>query len=327
MKKILSISALFSVAALQGYGYDSSEFCVEAEALYWSMSDNFPLAVNVLMTNEDETVGDIDFASQFINVSLKKPQNNWEPGFRLGFKWTNCDCFDVKGIYTWYYNKSDTHEVGNLNEMGTLNGQWPFGEFIRSFNYNMGDLEIGKSFVFSYLVLRPFCGIRNAYLNQRHKARLTGYSETFTNNSGTVVVQEPLDYKVHQEVWGIGPRIGLDTAWGNFCGISLLANTSFSALYGRETFDLKVYTISGKLNNEIVKESLTDVDITHAFYQLIPAFQIFMGLSWNYEWRSNYGIRVKAGWESIIWWDTANILFFDKSVALQGVTAGLQFDF
>lgn len=323
MKKMITAAAmLLSVNMLSANGYDygyssGNRFSVDAEFLYWSINDNLPLGIDISL--KEATTQQFAIDEQFVDVKLKGTSETWKPGFRAGLGWSGDNCLDMKGSYTWYYNKDTDNVTGHLDV------QWPFGAFTRSLNYNLIDWELGRTFDLCSVIFRPFCGVRGAWISQKHHARLTGYTEVFTSPPGEIDL--PLDYSLTHKIWGVGPRMGVDTSWGNYGGFSILANTSFSALYGRETFNVKVVTTSAASNGQEIVENITEATVKDGGYDLVSSFQMFFGIGWKQEWSCKYAIQVRAGWESILWWNTTNLLFFDKSLSLQGLTAAVQFDF
>ena len=163
MKRIVTTALLaLSCSALQAYGWGNG-FSVDVEGLYWSMSDNFPLGVDA-----PSTTVTVDGTPNVVTVtgasSLKKVPDTWQPGVRVWLGWNGFDCWDVKGLYTYYYNNKKLHLNGEFDDF------WPLADLQRTFNYNVADLELGKSFKLCSVVLRPFIGVRGAWLNPKHRA-------------------------------------------------------------------------------------------------------------------------------------------------------------
>ena len=161
----------------------------------------------------------------------------------------------------------------------------------------------------------------------------SGVEATLDNN---VIVDESLVFVHDQKVWGVGPRMGLDTTWGNFWGFSFLGNTSFSLLYGRDSFSFKYLDVSGVNLLEHATEVIVYDKFKNPSFRLIPALQMFLGLAWSHHWNSKYAVRLKVGWEAIIYWNSSSQLtdtaitlpsIVDKSIGLQGLTAGFEVSF
>ncbi len=179
-------------------------------------------------------------ADQFNSKGKSQVQNLnfvWDWGVRLGLGLnTTHDAWDILLQWTrWKTNASKNtsatkddalfpriqHPNSNLN---------PAAQNIRSkwdMNYNILDLENGREFyVSNYLSLRPFAGLRSAWVDQDWDVR----------NSGLGAFGSELDnfHDVFQSnrFWGIGIRGGLNTQWGFCGGWSLFSNYSASLLYG-----------------------------------------------------------------------------------------------
>lgn len=333
MKKIITAaSLLLSMNGLQAYNLGNG-FSVEVDALYWSLTDTFPFSIEVDKTDVRSSETPFNFDRTIVDVKLNKEREVWEPGVRVGLGWNGCDCMDIRGVYTWFYSK-DHHQAktsfnfsldGLMNLFSSQNGTVFPEDLNRTFNYNVADLEFGKTFQFCAFTFRPYAGVRAAWIDEKHRAIISGLSETFT--LPPVEVDEPISVSFGDKMWGVGPRIGFDSAWGNLYGFDVLANASFSAVYGRNKHEIKVTVINASSNDVTIDENITDVTVHNNSYRLIPTFQMFIGLGWSTCFAPNYNMRIKAGWETNYWWDLGQVLVLDRALSLQGLTAGLEFTF
>ncbi|MBS0615723.1 MAG: hypothetical protein JSR58_04130 [Verrucomicrobia bacterium] len=302
-----------------------------AEVLYWSTNYNLPFAFDFSQSGSSLNSASpiVNFQTNKIDAKFFRPSPRWTTGGRVGFGGnTGFDGWEFIGYYTYYHNETEKHVSSDQQH---INVAWGRGEAEYNLTYQVGDIEIGKIFYSSPKVtLRPLCGIRGAWIDQSNRATFKGDAVTFTDNTGaTFFTDQPLKINLDLDVRAIGPRIGLNSNWGSYRGLSILANVSASLLYGKGHTKIKVKVDSASQDSGgNISDSTTDVNVRDHFWELFPNLQLMLGVTWGYAF--NHGknmFRMSASWESNFWWETANVLFFERSLSMQGLTAGLGIDF
>jgi hypothetical protein len=175
-------------------------------------------------------------------------------------------------------------------------------------------------------LLRPFCGVRAAWLHQNHHA--TYINAPFRNpNDGFTTDEQPIHVKIKQKLWAVGPRIGLNTSWFKYCGLSVLANLSTSLLYGEahQGYNLEVNTANTNSDQIGPYTNLQQSRATahDKFGELFPHLQLILGASWERCITRDLSVKLFAAWESNFWWEASNVLFFERSLSTQGLTTGI----
>lgn len=257
-----------------------------ADFLWWSANFNTPTNV------------DTSFSDSETNIKIKRPGSQWDPGVRVGLGWnTGYDNWDVQGFWTYFYN-SATQDHSKV-----------------SFRYNVADYEMGKAYYVSrHFMIRPFTGIHAIWtsLNYRTSSDINIFSvinSVSTVFSGTT--------RTELSSWGVGPRMGFNSNWGDYRGFSLLANISGSLLYGKEL-------AKADIDAPGVDYDIRDRD----HWQLMPTMQLQFGLSYACCFGGGQNqFRISAAWESNFIWEAANVLYYDRPISMQGLTVDLRFDF
>lgn len=173
----------------------------------------------------------------FFNSDGKSQVKNfnfdWDWGFRLGL---GCnlphDGWDT--LLQWTYWKTSASKTIPVPATGALFPRLghPGVVFIQSATGLEGkwdlkldflDLENGRAFYVSrFFSLRPFAGLRSAWLNQHLN---TTYDGIGIGSAPALAVNQSNRY------WGLGIRGGLDMQWGFSSNWSLFSNYSSSLLY------------------------------------------------------------------------------------------------
>lgn len=299
-------------------------FDLWADFLWWSANFNLPTSFTFGQTQKFFTSGNFNVTDQDISLHIKRPPASWDPGVRLGMGWnTGYDNWDVQGFWTYFYNDTE------------LNLKSSEGEIFTSFKkersklrlrYNCADAELGKQyFVSSHFYIRPFTGIHAVWLSQHDSLHL---KESINNQTQ---FDQPVDVKLDLDLWGVGPRIGFNSNWGDFKGFTLVGNISASMLYGKSLAkaNIDIKSINPSQNPAFLDKTSTEVHARDKeYWELIPTLQMLLGVSYgccfNKE-RSQF--RVSAGWETNFLWEAANLIVVERAISMQGLTLDFRFDF
>lgn len=241
----------------------SPSFVINASFLYWQadMEDLSPGVASTTSIGSSSTTG----SSQDVKMDFK-----WEPGFKLGVGmiFGERDQYDARLNWTWIQPKgsassSQYAQLGSItidsftSDMSVDSGSFVVpgyspqasgspSSYVSSrweLQYNTVDLEFGRNFFLGKnLTLRPFGGLRGAWLNnhlnESYAPAFTSVSFTEQTLPGGAVVNSGSPMQASQsakfEYHGVGLRLGSDLYWNftnHFAGYGTISGTIF---YGYE---------------------------------------------------------------------------------------------
>lgn len=313
---------------------------VTGEFIYWKPSEN---GLGFAIENEDGV--NVQFGSGFLSDGdVKNPKFKWSPGFKVGLGWNlPHDGWDV------YLNWTRLHAHTKHNHSSAPSGglliptfENPFiiapGSAVLDFvsatdatsrwklHLNVLDGTLGREFFVSkWLTLRPFGGVRSAWVQQKLSVEYD-YATTPTITTEDV-------FTCRNKYWGIGLLAGLNSEWGLGCGFSLFGDAAISLLYG----NIKVHE-----RERIVAPSPTTVRMkVHDDQKMGRAVtDLAAGVRWEtYFCDDDFRLRLQAGWEQHMFFGQNQLVNFVDSfnqgkfvsnqgdLSLQGLTVSAQFDF
>jgi hypothetical protein len=268
--------------------------------------------------------------------SVKNMEFDWDFGFRLGLGYNlPHDGWDLYANWTWFEDKaSQTTSVGSSHALLPISAYPPANEDTMGFrsahakwrlHLNMIDLDLGREFFVSkWMTLRPFVGLRTAWVRQHQSVTFTkALSES--DQTGALL-------KGTNNYWGIGPRTGLNTQWGLGSGFSLFGNMGCSLLYG--FFQVDTYQnqlLSGGAHNDAV--SNTD---SNRVGRVIT--EVALGLRWDTMFMDDgFHFGIQGGWEQLMFFgqnqfktllNTAGGFVANQGdLTIQGWTLAIRLDF
>lgn len=293
---------------------------VDAEFLYWNVSEQ-GLEYGTEVVTTPSSIADSFVAGKAHHIS-----DSWEPGFRVGIGYDlPCDGWDVVAYYTNLYSKSHSHHFFDPT-VSSFNPQYStFPSRGSSFNdvhahwklnLNVLDFELGREFcVSSCLTLRPFIGVRAAWIDQSIRTELYSVTDTddfFVDGS-----------KVKSKFDGAGLRGGFDTEWKlGWCGISIYGQTAASILYGRhKTSYHEFYFLTPQ------SEFGTDVEYKNNYNGCIAIGDAAIGLRWKeYFYCDTIALTLQVGYETHFYWNQARFIRptsqSDSQTLVHGVNRG-----
>ncbi|OGN65049.1 MAG: hypothetical protein A3E80_06620 [Chlamydiae bacterium RIFCSPHIGHO2_12_FULL_49_9] len=302
-----------------------------ADFLYWRAENhgfNFAYNRTGLTTNSNSS------------GSLVRPNASWEPAFRVGLGWnTEYDFWDLLLNWTWYHNTSNgsaTAVAGFAGAQGVLapGTGTPFGSASATYKlkHNSIDLEVGRMMAWTKTIsVRPFWGVRGAWINQKLNASYLGSLSPETISTQTM--------KWKNKWWGVGPRIGANGDWELGCGFSMLSKMAGAMLYGQS----RVRNYS-EFTSQTVTTNTQLRSIAEHNYQLVPTLQMLVGLQWGTCFRcDSMYFHINANWETNYYWDQFNIpilyaaaatdattpitTFGSQPLTMEGLTINMELDF
>ena len=271
-------------------------------------------------TTNNPPIGEQNFKG-----NLAKINPPWEPGVRIGLGGNMpYDEWDI--FLQWTYFKTDARQSehnGVIALWGHQNIDQNVTERAKA-NWNLDmyvlDAELGRSFwVGKYLSMRPFFGLRGAWLDQEFKV----HYDFATNPIISTKIRANTDF------YSGGLRGGVDMRYNLFGGWSFYGQSSFSMLYGRFICDFHEH------------ENDTRIAKTEdEYHQGIFTTQMTLGVRWDtYVSHSRYHFTISAAWEQNIWFDVnqmnhfihqlheGNMVKGNGNLTTQGGTFGARFDF
>jgi len=158
---------------------------------------------------------------------------HWNPGFRIGVG-------HLQRNDEWFHELVWTHvNITNSTSMsldgtGRLIPLWmtqrpivilgePRASCRWAADFNTIDCKVATGYHISrYLAFTPHFGLRFAIIDQYYNAQ---YSSQWNEADGA-------GFNAHNDFWGIGGHVGLDTEWALACNAGFYADFSASMLYG-----------------------------------------------------------------------------------------------
>jgi hypothetical protein len=178
--------------------------------------------------------------------------------------------------------------------------------YYNKYNYNLVDLDLGRSFkISSKLKMRPHMGLRGVWFDQTYQKQSTSSQES--------------DYFLICNVANTlyGPEGGIETYWNLCHGFSFYVHTVFSILVNSQK-----NSSSGSLT--------IDNYSTNYGSTLIPEFDFYLGLRWDKNFsHDSYHFSFNAGYEhhSYLNLNAPYKLTSSSDFNLQGIALGARCDF
>lgn len=213
--------------------HDDRTFFLEADYLLWrpQLEDtHFALKGSQVGGGGNST------GPQSLTFALKQPSYDLSSGVRLGIGGYNGDSWDVGLRATYLYADAQKHVSANPDKKQQTIGQWVpsvFGEkgtksvaFWRM-NFYVFDFAIGREFFLTKrFAVHPFIGLRGFVIDQKLRNIFKGSFEVDVTSTTDIDVPATGRFKAEQDIWGVGPRLGLDlnfylnTNWAFLGGLS-----------------------------------------------------------------------------------------------------------
>jgi hypothetical protein len=309
---------------------NGADVVISADFIYWQATQNgLEYAVNFVNGGESVSQG-----------TTHNPKFTFNPGFKVGLGLQlGHDGWDVMAQYSWYNSSDSTDRTVNSDSSETFVTQFPAQNTIGGFTvplgspsissastrwgmrYNDIDFEIGRNyFISQYLTLRPFSGLKAAWINQDWHTPYYLYGSDY---NWTI--------DQNQKSFGIGLRTGMNGAW-EFCkNFSIYGNTAFSVL-------------STRFKNQYSETDYATIDSVGELYANLnsvlntiqPVIELGMGVSYDYWFNDDmYHFGISAGWEMQYWnnmnhffgYSTDEIISRTGDLSIQGLDVKFRFDF
>lgn len=255
---------------------------------------------------------------------------DYDPGFKLGWGYNfEHDDWDLFLNWTWLKSRprSSQHKSSPvletlLSDLVTPTNSVEFAEQFHAkwhFDFNALDLEMGRDFcVSSRLSLRPFAGLKSAWIRQKLNI---SYQNLLNEPSPQVGV-----FKDH--MFGIGPRLGMNSRWVfGSCNFAFLANIAGSLIWEEFSPYSNVDYIDSQGNPPNI------ATMKGRQKELNPIAEVFLGFDWGHCFKNDVYFNLSAGYEMQYWWDqnkTSSQIFYlqgNHALNLHGLTTSVRVDF
>lgn len=303
---------------------------IEASLLYWK-----PWERALVMTNKKSDVFTTD---DFTKRPVIHPNFEWDLGYRLSVGYLlPSHHWDVEASWTDFDSHVSQHRSSHGSAFIGMFPIWSLSDDVIAGDYvfestlkwqlsvNLLDAQFGRYFkVFHRLELKPFAGLRSAWVRQHgHVAYEGGMFLIGILNPG--VSLNGTDFiKMSNNYWGMGPRLGLAPRLILGKGFSLNASGAMSCLYGFFK----------------TKQHETYLDTTRfSHHKHINRFcwvgDALAGIQWKAPLcHEKYALTFKADWEYHIFFhqfmlkrDDFHLVPHNRDLSMQGVTFSARFDF
>lgn len=231
---------------------------------------------------------------------VKKLDFDWDWGFRLGLGFNlSHDGWDLLLEWTRWRTDARRNFSAGANEViypvqghpartfsqfgGRLESDWDL-------DYDLLDFVLGREFFVSHcLTMRPFGGLRTAWIEQKWDVEL---SEIPPNVQNPISPNTRHDVEKRDRFWGIGIRGGVDMQWGVGWDFSLFSNFAGNLLYAYHSVKQDEFASE----DDGPKSALFRIE---NFYHVgTSIFDAQIGV--RYDWRSCddcYHLGLDLGWE------------------------------
>ena len=264
---------------------------VFGEYLYWTANESglyFAQTGSGHATGAFPPDGSINF-----NGSIKRIHPDWESGVRLGAGLNfPKEGYDVSFYWTWFATEGNASASSSSGSIIPLWAEPGFATFADAFSakgtwnmdLNVLDMEWGRSSWFGgHLSLRPFFGLRGAWIDQALKNQ-------FVYDTAPIVTSQLHSSSNYR---GAGLRAGLDTRFALPCGFAVYGLGSGSMLYGKTNAGLHIDESGSTL-------AATKDD----FWNVVSSLQLGLGLGWDTHFaKDRLHIELHVGWEQNIWFN------------------------
>ncbi len=293
------------------HNLDIPAFYVTGDFLYWKTNED---GLEFAFTSDSAPLSTATSDGKLHDVKFE-----WSPGFRVGAGYTfKYDAWDLYANWTHLDTTARKSLTNNSPAENTLTQTWftpqiGASSFLNAtgasarwrMHYNTGDLELARFFFVSRtLALRPFMGVRGAWIEQRYRARYTG------GDFGTI---SPTTFRAHNNFSGGGLRAGLNMLFHFSRNWGLFGKASGSLVYGRFEIREKVTGIvpGGTASATIFEEK-------HSMNRVRANAEAGGGLQWEYFFCNNkMHVVLSAGYEIVEWFNQNELREFrrDSTVA------------
>lgn len=163
----------------------------------------------------------------------------------------------------------------------------------------------------------PVVGLRYARINQRFNINANG-----GQSLGPIAFVLDDAITMQNNFWGVGPKAGINTTWGSWCGFSIFGAMDLALLYGKFNLTQKE-TIA--FSDDVPATTFLDIKCNR-FHLTRANLGLILGLQWHRRGRDGrYDICLSAGWEHQYLFGQNQLMRFSDDIN-PGVNTAVQGD-
>ncbi len=332
MKKLFMLMGMLSILSLSAMqpctlSCKSSKGCQESDdgptshvnffvnALYWQARED---GLDYMIKNSN--------GSPFINCgTVERVEFDAHGGFRVGVGYChNCCPVGVSAYYT-RYNASGCDKRATTFPT-VLFPVWsnPSTTIVTEQNaqaricLSMSMFDVHANTVLSpndCVSIMPVLGLRYASIKQQFNINANGGQ---SGGPFAFVIDDCV--AMQNDFRGVGPKVGINTIWGSWHGVSIFGAMDIALLYGK-------FDITQKENVEFTEGVLatTFLDIKcNRFHITRPNMGLILGLQWHWQ-KGRFDTCIAIGWEHQYFFGQNQLMRFSDDVN-PGVNTAVQGD-
>lgn len=349
---------------------NSWDFYGTGSFIYWQARQE-NMEIGLISENDPEgklSSGDSPFTTSYVNnIDITSPNFTFRPGFKLGVGVRlNWDGWDAFAEFTRFHSKissgvrplsPSTVGAGASHPNGqylypiqgapggsggvTVESSYFYQSANQSWKLKMDfvDLSIARAYYSgTKLTVRPFFGVRGAWIRQNLKTSYAGSAAYLTPQTET---RGTFNSKITNfySSWGVGPRTGFESNWMIGRGLRFIGNGSGDILYTRYDIHENQQTSSLTVTpgtNPIATNASISQDIDY----LRTHLDLELGFGWGmYFHQNDYHIDLSATYGFQVFWNQNMFRSFQDQfipgasfapngdLFIHGLTATARFDF
>jgi len=289
------------------------------------------------------------YTSNTTNSSTLSQESAFKPGFQVGIGVGYNESF-LSGSYTWIRQTTHTSKGAPTPEPALGAGSWILNNWFQQLSpaatpqtmsathisskwhlgLDVGDVLINHAFYQGQsLIVKPFLGLRGAWIRQSMDVGITLPTSIFTNTTSPVI------HSVNSSnSWGVGPRVGLDASYLLGMGIRFEGRAAASLLVTQFTH------VRHKEDQATVGVTPTVLGSSiHNYNCVRPEGDLGIGLGWGmYSPKGRFHFDLTANYDFLVFFEQNMIRkLLDQTISgvspavsnlyFQGLNITARFDF
>lgn len=275
-------------------------------SLQYLSSSNVNASGNGFNSNNNSLTPDYDFGFR-LGLGYVFPNS----GNDLKLSWTHFDQNSTDSVNVGP-NSFVTTALGLSGVLGT--GQNLNASSTASFKYDAVDLDVGQYLSFGrHLEARLFAGLRFAQLR-------SDVSDTYTGTDVSLPGQSFVETESFKSKFtGIGPRLGIATAYNVYDSFGVVAQFATSLLVGRsEASTNEAYYIVNNGQSTTVQSNNWASDNQT---RVVPGFDAKLGIDYTAKIKDKYRLNIEAGYQVTQYVDAIDRVYVSNTT-----TSGIGFN-
>jgi hypothetical protein len=253
------------------------------------------------------------------------PHFDWNWGFKVGIGYNiPFDGWDLFFQWTRFYTHNGRHgispEANSIIFPTFVNAALPTvlrqsqpgpiqSGFLGASSYwnlklNLIDGELGREFIVKkWLTLRPFAGLRNAWIRQHFRVNYHN-GTIFSGKLSGPFTGQTISVRMKNNFWGLGLRGGINTQWGFGEGFSAFGDLAAAILVGNfRTSQLETNPTNSSLG--------TRLNFDEEFAAARGVIDMALGIRYACLVTENrYSLQLQLGWEEHLFFNQNQLMKF-----------------